>query len=165
MQLSPLAVILAATTALAAPSAVSPRSGTTHVVSVQYDRILPQNTKAEEGDQVWFRFGHGFNSIAEFEYGKPCLYKENGISSGVIQTPEGSKYSSEGFMIEITSSDPIWYYNSYSNYCKDSSNVGSINSPETKDMSVYLMTFETLNAPKVDNPTDVKGGRKIERQG
>ncbi|PHH55968.1 hypothetical protein CFIMG_008295RA00001 [Ceratocystis fimbriata CBS 114723] len=164
MQFS-LAVILAAATAMAAPTVEPPQTeaGTTHIVFVEFDRILPQNVAAKEGDHVWFRFGRGTNSIAEFEYGKPCIYKENGISSGVFETPEGKKHNSDAFVIDITSSDPIWYYNSYSNYCKAYLTVGSINSPENKDGSVSLMSIEALNAPKVDNPTELKGGTRKEK--
>jgi plastocyanin len=79
----------------------------------------PNSVTAAVGDTVTFTFGGSFHSVVESTFDAPCTAKAGGFSVGAQST-------AATFTINVTSTDPIYYYCSVAAHCSDGM-VGIIN--------------------------------------
>jgi len=75
----------------------------------------PSSTTANKGDTVtWHFFPHNHN-VVQGSFDQPCQPLDNGFYSGFI--PSDSGEANTTFSIQVTDSDPIWYYCSQGSHC------------------------------------------------
>lgn len=108
----------------------------------------PSSLTAAMGDTVTFNF-NGMHSVAQGDYSSPCS------SSGSSEIYSGMM-SSGSFSIKINSTDPIWYFCSYSHHCQEGM-VGVINPPSSGDtLSTYKS--KASSAGSSTNPSGLQNG-------
>ncbi|KAH0566247.1 hypothetical protein GP486_000345 [Trichoglossum hirsutum] len=90
--------------------------------------MSPKNVKANVGDVVQFTFYPPQHTVVQAAFDKPCEPLSGGFYSGVMSV-SGAK-SDKVFQINITNTDPIWYYCSIDSHCKTGM-VGVINPPSS----------------------------------
>ncbi|KAF2763356.1 hypothetical protein EJ05DRAFT_472263 [Pseudovirgaria hyperparasitica] len=104
-----------------------------HDVTVGDDRQLqfdPQVVTAAVGDQVRFTF-YPDHDVAQGAFSSPCTPSDGGFYSGRLNFTDNTNLDAEAtqqFTIDVTNTDPIWYYCTTAQHCQ-SGMVGGINIP------------------------------------
>ncbi|KAK0383248.1 hypothetical protein NLU13_9161 [Sarocladium strictum] len=127
-------------------------SAEVHKVQVGQDGLTfsPNNIKASKGDLVEFHFD-GDHSVVASDFDAPCTpAKSGGFGSGPL--PDGDK---TWFSINITSTDPIWFYCGVPGHCQ-AGMVGVINEGTAHNLSDYASA--AAKTEKTTNPPQPFGG-------
>jgi len=113
----------------------------------------PETTTAAIGDTLEFHFysGTGGHSVVEGSFASPCQPATNGFFSGYIP---GSKEGEMTFVVNVTSTDPIWFYCSLALHC-GSGMVGVVNPPADKTIEQYAAAAQGKSASA---PAALTGG-------
>jgi plastocyanin len=95
-----------------------------HEVDVGEDGLVfdPKTLTAAQGDTVIFKL-YPKHNVAQGAFNNPC--QPNGFFSGTFDTTDNGK---KRFVVNITSTDPIYYYCAVPTHCKNGM-VGGINLP------------------------------------
>jgi plastocyanin len=84
----------------------------------------PTNITASVGDTVIFHF-YPQHDVTQGPFDKPCTPTDGGFYSGAYSDTEDGK---KKFVMNVTASDPIYFYCSVGMHCKNGM-VGGINIP------------------------------------
>jgi len=106
----------------------------------------PDTLQAATGDVVEFVFSSGTHTVVQADFSKPCSPSSGGFFSGSIKD--------KAFQINITSTDPLWYYCDVQSHC-NSGMVGVINPPSSGDnlqAFVDASKSATVNKPSSNGP-------------
>ncbi|PHH51276.1 hypothetical protein CFIMG_005843RAa [Ceratocystis fimbriata CBS 114723] len=161
---SSLMLAVATTSVFAAPSTGSPSTGSQEpariVVNLNDYGFHPSDIKAKVGDLIEFHFGEGDSSVVQSDFETPCKAMKNGFSSGTFIVEYTKTRTNEDphiFVVPVTSTDPIAFYNG-----KRSSRYGFIdviNGDERAQKSYETLKAKTLaSSGDSDNPNVVQGG-------
>ncbi|KAL5606090.1 hypothetical protein BROUX41_006140 [Berkeleyomyces rouxiae] len=114
-----LAAILAVSVVLAdSESSEAAQTGMIYLIFIEMWKMTPQELQAAAGDTVHFEFSRGMHSIAQVNFDFPCQSKK-----------------SEAFEIQITVTEPLWFYNAMLDPCHEESVLGVINPSNIEGMT------------------------------
>ncbi|TVY45231.1 putative GPI-anchored cupredoxin [Lachnellula subtilissima] len=108
-------------------------------------RFEPNTTMADVGDVLNFHFysATGPHSVVSGAFDSPCAPAANAFFSGLI---DGNDAGNSTYIINVTSTDPIWYYCSAHKHCQGGM-VGVINPPSTNDtLEAYAKAASSVSA-------------------
>jgi len=108
----------------------------------------PATVKANAGDTVSFVFNGDTHNVVQSSFDAPCSPMQNGFAVGF-------QSSATTFTINVTNTDPIWYYCSYENHCNVGM-VGVINPPADKTQKQFASAAKsaTINQPAGNDPVN-----------
>jgi len=112
----------------------------------------PNTTIAAVGDTLQFHFYSGGHSAVEGIFSSPCEPATNGFFSGYMP---GSTNGEMTFVVDVTTTDPIWFYCSLSFHC-GSGMVGVVNPPADQTIDQYAAAAAGLS--QASAPAAVAGG-------
>ncbi|KAF2710589.1 hypothetical protein K504DRAFT_405927, partial [Pleomassaria siparia CBS 279.74] len=115
--------------------------------------ISPNNFKAAVGDTVIFKL-YEKHDIAQSPFDKPCNPLNGGIYSGPYSDTDGGK---KKFVMNVTTTDPIWYYCSTPTHCINGM-VGGINLPTDGNQTVQAYKDASAKASGQTSPQKIFGG-------
>lgn len=117
-------------------------------------KFTPNTTMAAIGDTLQFHFytGAGSHSVVEGMFSSPCLPATNAFFSGYIP---GSTTGEMTFVVNVTSTDPIWFYCSLASHCADGM-VGVVNPPADETIEQYAAAAQSVG--QASAPASVAGG-------
>lgn len=113
--------------------------------------FAPDTLTADVGDTLNFHFynGSGGHSVVSSTFASPCVPGPNAFFSGYIS---GDQTGDQTFIVNVTSTDPIWFYCSLGPHCLDGM-VGVVNPPSGQTVSDYIdqasKTVVRASAPAV----------------
>jgi len=95
----------------------------------------PDTSTAAVGDTLEFHFysGSGGHSVVSSSFDSPCVPNTGAFFSGYIP---GDDSGDTAFVVNVTSTDPIWFYCSLKKHCQNGM-VGVVNPPSGKSASDY----------------------------
>ncbi|KAM4064994.1 hypothetical protein HRG_004660 [Hirsutella rhossiliensis] len=103
-------------------------------VDINGKTFSPDNVKADRGDMVEFHFSKSKHSVVAGNYDKACSpVGSGGFYSGTVQA-KGDEPSV--FRVNVTTTDPIFFYCSVGNHCKDGM-VGAVNPSSDKTVDKF----------------------------
>ncbi|TVY51837.1 putative GPI-anchored cupredoxin [Lachnellula cervina] len=108
-------------------------------------KFAPNTTTAAVGDVLNFHFysATGPHSVVSGSFDSPCAPAANAFFSGLI---DGNDAGNTTYIINVTSTDPIWYYCSAKKHCQGGM-VGVINPPSTNDtLEAYAKAASSVSA-------------------
>jgi len=117
-------------------------------------KFTPSTTTAAIGDTLQFHFytGAGSHSVVEGMFSSPCVPTTNAFFSGYIP---GSTKGEMTFVVNVTSTDPIWFYCSLASHCADGM-VGVVNPPADQTIEQYAAAAQSIGQGSA--PASVAGG-------
>ncbi|KAH0544437.1 hypothetical protein FGG08_001464 [Glutinoglossum americanum] len=118
--------------------------------------MAPNSATADVGDTVQFTFYSPGHTVVQATFDKPCEPSSGGFSSGSAMV---TKTSNKVFEINITSTDPIWYYCDVANHCP-SGMVGVINAPSGKTVDDFANAAKNAQVVKPSS-NDPQGGSLV----
>ncbi|PHH51903.1 hypothetical protein CFIMG_008543RA00001 [Ceratocystis fimbriata CBS 114723] len=158
---SSLMLAVATTSVLAAPS-TEIQEPAKIVVKLSAYGFQPPNIEAKVGDLIEFHFGEGTSSVVQSDFENPCKALKNGFSSGTFNVETTKTHDNEDphiFVVPVTSTDPIAFYNGIKNQCYGYGIVGVINGQEDTEQThdkLKAKAFESFGIS--ENPNLVHGG-------
>ncbi|KAK4160148.1 hypothetical protein QBC43DRAFT_325765 [Cladorrhinum sp. PSN259] len=119
---------------------------------------------AAVGDTVVFRFsgpGPQNHSVIQGTYSQPCYPLPDGFYSGFMPLPPGAQGGQFLFVINITHTDPIYYYCGQTGHCQ-AGMVGVINAPSNGSDSFLDYQSKARSATSVGPlPPSITGGEIV----
>jgi len=114
----------------------------------------PNSLTAAVGDTLEFHFfsGSGGHSVVSSTFQSPCVPTSNAFFSGYIP---GNTAGDMTFVVNVTSTDPIWFYCSLASHCQ-SGMSGVINAPSGETIDMYMSAAQSV--AKASAPTSLQGG-------
>jgi len=114
----------------------------------------PNSMTAAVGDVLEFRFysGSGGHSVVRSSFDSPCVPSADTFFSGYIP---GDSSGDTVFLVNVTSTDPIWFYCSLDHHCQ-AGMVGVVNPPAGQSISDYMSAAQ--KATKGSAPASLEGG-------
>ncbi|KAF4624260.1 hypothetical protein G7Y89_g13916 [Cudoniella acicularis] len=112
----------------------------------------PNSSTAAMGDTLEFHFFAGGHSVVSSTFNSPCIPSSNAFYSGYI--PGGSA-GNDTFIVNVNSTDPIWFYCSLNDHCK-AGMVGVVNPPSGESISDYAAA--AAQVAKASAPLVPEGG-------
>ncbi|KAL5604036.1 uncharacterized protein BROUX77_004222 [Berkeleyomyces rouxiae] len=150
--------LAAAVTAIRAAPSASNADGAIHKVMVNSDGFEPSNVNAAVGDFVEFHFAEGHNSVVQSSYDKPCQDLSNGFSSATFIVDVKHVEGTHVFVVPVTSTDSVWFYNGAWNQCYKYGAVGVINQVPDGIQNVKDLSSKARRVKNTSNPHIVHGG-------
>ncbi|TVY47029.1 putative GPI-anchored cupredoxin [Lachnellula occidentalis] len=108
-------------------------------------KFEPNSTTADVGDVLNFHFysATGPHSVVSSSFDSPCAPAANAFFSGLI---DGTDAGNTTYIINVTSTDPIWYYCSAKKHCQNGM-LGVVNPPSTNDtLEAYAKAASSVSA-------------------
>ncbi|KAJ0158752.1 putative GPI-anchored cupredoxin [Colletotrichum tanaceti] len=135
-------------------------SGDVHVVKVGDGGLTfdPISLTAAVGDVVEFHFYPRTHSVAQSAFDSPCQPLNGtaaGFFSGHVQVASG--VSPEVFTVQVTDSDPKWYYCATGQHCQGGM-VGVINPPSSGERTIEQYSQAAGAAQANVEPSATGGG-------
>ncbi|PMD65674.1 Cupredoxin [Hyaloscypha bicolor E] len=132
-------------------------AGTPHIIDVGKGGALtfsPDSLTAAVGDTLEFHFysGSGGHSVASSTLESPCVPAPDAFFSGFQKADTTGDTT---FVVNVTSTDPIWYYCSLSSHCQ-AGMVGVVNPPSGKTITDY--TDAAKKVAQASSPATMAGG-------
>ncbi|KJZ75717.1 hypothetical protein HIM_04874 [Hirsutella minnesotensis 3608] len=119
-------------------------------------RFSPDSVTAERGDIVEYYFSGSKHSVVASDFDKACSpVSAGGFYSGTVQA-KGDEPSV--FRVNVTTTDPIFFYCSVGKHCKDGM-VGAIN--PSGDKSLDKFRSNAKGAGGSSSPPSVFGGQLV----
>jgi len=114
----------------------------------------PDTSTANIGDTLEFHFysGSGGHSVVSSTFDSPCVPAPNAFFSGYIK---GSDSGDDTFIVNVTSTDPIWFYCSLATHCQGGM-VGVVNPPPGKTADDFAAA--AAKVAKGSAPAALQGG-------
>jgi len=136
------------------------QASTVHVVKVGGAQLIfePDTVFAGVGDFVQFDFYAINHSVVRSGPDTPCIPLAGGFYSGYFPASSKTEAASNGFIINITSTDPLYFYCSQGHHCQEGM-VGIIN-PSNISQAQYKAA--AANAAESLSPANgVQGGAVV----
>jgi len=132
-------------------------NGATHSVSVGQEGALsfnPDSLTADVGDLIEFHFfsGSGGHSVVSSTFASPCVAETGAFFSGYIP---GNDQGTTTFVVNVTSTDPIWFFCSLSTHCIGGMS-GVVNPPAGQSIADYQSAAQNVKAASA--PAATGGG-------
>ncbi|KAH8750879.1 Cupredoxin, partial [Hyaloscypha finlandica] len=132
-------------------------AGTPHIIDVGEGGALtfsPDSLTAAVGDTLEFHFysGSGGHSVASSTLESPCVPAPDAFFSGFLKADTTGDTT---FVVNVTSTDPIWYYCSLASHCQ-AGMVGVVNPPSGKSITDY--TDAAKKVARASSPATMTGG-------
>ncbi|CZR68772.1 uncharacterized protein PAC_18671 [Phialocephala subalpina] len=117
--------------------------------------FAPDTLTADVGDTLNFHFysGSGGHSVVSSTFANPCVPDTNAFFSGYIP---GDKTGDQTFIVNVTTTDPIWFYCSLGPHCLDGM-VGVVNPPSGQTLSDYI-DQASKTVIRASAPAAIQGG-------
>ncbi|KAK2861441.1 hypothetical protein FQN49_004197 [Arthroderma sp. PD_2] len=109
----------------------------------------PNTIMAEVNDQIHFKFAGGPHDVSSSSFDNPCKPAENALYSGELN--EGGE-----FLVNVTSTDPVWLYCSISKHC--SKGMTAVINPPSSGDSLMAYTDAAKGAGRGEAPSTVNDG-------
>ncbi|KAL1899042.1 hypothetical protein Cpir12675_001598 [Ceratocystis pirilliformis] len=158
---SSLMLAVAATSVLADSSTES-QEPVRIVIKLNAYGFQPSNVKAKVGDSIEFHFGEGTSSVVQSDFATPCKAMKNGFSSGTFIVDTTMDHNNEGphiFVVPVTSTNPVAFYNGIKSQCYGYGAVGVINGQEDTEQSQDKLKAKAFASHGIsENPNLVRGG-------
>ncbi|KAF1997513.1 hypothetical protein P154DRAFT_524714 [Amniculicola lignicola CBS 123094] len=138
--------------------AASPVLAAVHTVDVGEKGLTfnPKTITAVEGDLVIFHL-FPVHDVAQGAFDSPCIPSDTGFYSGTYSNSDNGK---KKFVVNVTSSDPIYFYCAVQRHCQNGM-VGGINLPSSGD-TVDAYASAAAEAEVARAPAQVRGGQLLE---
>jgi len=117
-------------------------------------KFSPNTVTAAVGDTLEFHFysGSGGHSVVSSSFDSPCVPGPGAFFSGYIP---GNDSGDTTFVVDVTSTDPIWFYCSLQKHCQNGM-VGVVNPPSGKTIQDYSNAAQAVAAASA--PGGLTGG-------
>jgi len=115
-------------------------------------KFNPDTVTAAMGDSLEFHFYAGGHSVVSSTFSSPCVPATDAFFSGYIP---GTSSGDTTFVVDVNSTDPIWFYCSLADHC-ELGMVGVVNPPPGKTVSDYAKAAEAVGAASA--PPALQGG-------
>lgn len=114
----------------------------------------PDSLTAAVGDQLEFHFfsGSGGHSVVQSNFQSPCVAESGAFFSGYIP---GNSAGDTTFVVNVTSTDPIWFFCSFLNHCIIGMS-GVVNPPAGQSIADYQKAAQNVAAASA--PASTGGG-------